>query len=532
VYGWGLQFSLRGEKDPPFETTTVRYLIEYELVGAVTPAWDLVAGALPLDDGTIPRNPLDRANEVLAGWRAAWPQLDSNYRFDHDVLFPSRGAPDGVVQLNYRFEYDTAWRLLDKDREIGVATPDVDYRVQRILQYLPKGRPAGADVRKAAFRIGGVMAPLVLGLLLGLLFMVTNRIFGMTPRGDRALFEARIEGLPPELIAARLGQSARAPSFETLILRMAAERKVSVTTEKPETDETDALISMRLTVDRARLSPFERAVVDPLFGPRDTVTTADIQDRHRGEEFDPDDLTARAFEVLAPTPVVTRRPLWAALHLSLMGGGIALLVRALADRTLADPAPLLAGILPGNALARLWPKGSATRPPSLLVILLALASLGVLGAALALIPNTPLGGFAALGLGLLGIGHCAGYLAALPKPSAEDAEFDAAREWARRELGKPRPALKDAWVEALQVLCGRRALAKWRERHAGAFTGAPDMSDLQTGDVPVGPPFTGEGPRPPALPPNWSEGFRVNGDEDGDDDEKNQDDENEDAALV
>ena len=73
VYRWGLQFSLKGEHDPPFEgASTRRYVIEYALVGAITPAWDMAAGRLPLDEGTSPRHPLDRLTEVWAGWREAW----------------------------------------------------------------------------------------------------------------------------------------------------------------------------------------------------------------------------------------------------------------------------------------------------------------------------------------------------------------------------------------------------------------------------------------------------------------------------
>jgi hypothetical protein len=151
---------------------------------------------------------------------------------------------------------------------------------------------------------------------------------------------------------------------------------------------------------------------------------------------------------------------------------------------------------------------------SALTILVSILALGLLGAILALTPNTPLAGLAALGFGLMSAGYCAGYLASLPRSSVADLELRAARDWAIRELGRPRPALRDAWVESIEALGAGRALARWRKR-ASDFTTPPDLADMGQGDVPSGPPFTGEAPAPPALSDDWAEGFSVYEDEDG-----------------
>lgn len=153
TYAWGVQFSLRGDNDPPFEPTVRRYAIEYTLVGAITPAWDVAAGPLPLDDRTTPRNPLTRAMEVLTDWREAWPEPTKSYRLEHDVLLPSRSSTGDMAPFDYRLEYGTAWVLKDKDRPIGVTTPDVDYRVQRVHQYLPPGLSAWPSSPSTAFVI-------------------------------------------------------------------------------------------------------------------------------------------------------------------------------------------------------------------------------------------------------------------------------------------------------------------------------------------------------------------------------------------
>ena len=514
-WAWGLQIWFKAEADPPFEPSVRRsYLIEYTLRGAVTPSWDLAAGVEPLDSGTHPRSPFDRAREVLAGWKEAWPDLHRVYRFDHDVEFPTRGSPNGLPELNYRLEYDTAWVLLDKDRDIGVATPDVDYRVQRHLRYLPEGRPRDVDVEAPALRLAGVFGPFVLCLTMLGLFLMTSRLLGRPPRGDRALFERVIEPQPIELIAAKFGDSPNPPGFARFIERMAAERKLSITVEKPATDETDAKVSLRLVVPRDRLRPFERAVVQELFGYPDSVSSADIQDRFRGREFDPDLLVDRMLKPFVPqAATVTSRHGWMFLCLAFFGGGVALIVKSLVDQTLADPIPIFAGFVPGHIFAIFWPLGTPGRRVSIFTLLFAAFSFSLLGAALAISPNTPLSGFAALGLGLMSVGHYVGYLARMPKSRPEDLEFEAARRFASSELRKPRPALKDAWVESLEALGLSKAIANWRKR-AGDFTAGPDMADMGLGEAQSGPPFTGEAPRPPTLPDGWAEGFYVYEDED------------------
>ncbi len=528
VYRWGLQFSLKGDHDPAFEgVVTRRYTIEYELNGALTPAWDMAAGRLPLDGGTSPRNPLERAKEVLAGWREAWPGIDRHYRLDHDVIFPSRGSTEGLTELNYHLEYDTAWQLLDKDRDLGIATPDVDYRVQRILRYLPEGRPKAVDPNPAWLRLTSMAAPLVLGLGFGLLFLAMDRLLHPSPRVDRALFESRVASQPKELILDQLGEEASAPSFQTFLLRMAAQKKIAIAVESQATDETDAKVRLRLTTARAKLSAFEREVVQEIFGDQDTLSTADIQDRFRGETFNPNRIVDAAFGKLRSRRTATGRPLLSALHLSFMAVGVVLMGKSLVDQTMADPAPLFAGLVPGNILVTMWAAGSKTRRPGLISISIGVLALGLLGAALALSPNTPLSGAAALGLAFLSTGHCVGLIARMPKPGPADLELDAARRWALAELRKPRPDLRDDWVDALEGLGAGRALARWKARYGGSFGGG-DLGEMGPMDLSAGPPFTGAPPKPPILPGGWIRGFSV--DRDDDDDDEDEEDEGDDRA--
>ncbi|MBP9946347.1 MAG: hypothetical protein KBH14_08125, partial [Vicinamibacteria bacterium] len=479
TYAWGVQFSLRGDNDPPFEPTVRRYAIEYTLVGAITPAWDVAAGPLPLDDRTTPRNPLTRAMEVLTDWREAWPEPTKSYRLEHDVLLPSRSSTGDMAPFDYRLEYGTAWVLKDKDRPIGVTTPDVDYRVQRVLQYLPPGQPREANRRNAAWRVGALAAPLLLGLALCLAFVAIDRLRNPPPTGSRALFESRVANLPPELIDTHLGhwRGARAPSFERVLLRMAARKQIAINVDTPEREDNDARVTLRLTAERGKLSPFERAIVDEVFYRGDMISTDDIKARFKGREFVANDLVTQAFEGLLPKKVGRKRPLWAALHLAFMGAGIGLMVKSLLEHSTPDPAALFASLVAGNAIVSIWPVGSSSRraPPGSILTVVAL--LGLLGTAIALTPNTPLGGMGALGLAILSVGHVAGYLTRLPKSLPVDLEFEAARHWALAELRRPRPALRDAWIESLEALGASRAIKNWKKRREGALSAAPDMSE-------------------------------------------------------
>ncbi|MEO5762096.1 MAG: hypothetical protein ABIR28_07270 [Vicinamibacteria bacterium] len=520
TYFWGLQIYLRGESDPPFPDRTPRKLvIEYQLVSGLTPAWDLAGGPRPLESETMFRNPLTRASEVIAAWKDASPGLARNYRLDHDVVFPSIGTAGPIGELNYRLEYDDSWVLLDKERPTGVATPEVDYRVTHVLQYLPAGRPAAVNVQNALLRVGAVIAPLLLGLGLLLFFVLSNRVFVRGPHPDRALFERRIASVPSELVAAESGWSSGAPPLADFLGRMAAEKKLSITVDQAETDDDNAKMSMRLTTTRDKLRPIERELIAKIFGSSDTISSETIQDRYRGKSFNPQATLDEAFQEAMPARVAKRRPLWAALHLAMMAAGIAAMVKSLTEQTLSDPFPLFASLLPGYLILQVWPMGSSTHRRGTWALLLPVVVLGVLGAAIALSPNKPLSGFASLGLALLGAGHCAGLLARVPRSTEADLEFGAARQFVLSELRKPRPDLRDAWVESIDAMGESRAVKRWKARYAGQFTGAPDLSEMSTGPTPSGPPFTGEPLARPKLPPDWAEGFSVYSDDEDEDED-------------
>ncbi|MEO8500863.1 MAG: hypothetical protein ABI565_08095, partial [Vicinamibacteria bacterium] len=144
--------------------------------------------------------------------------------------------------------------------------------------------------------------------MLGLLFLAIDRLFRRSPRGDRALFEKWIGGQAPEIIAAKAGRTRGSPSLKTALSRMAAHKRLSITIESPATDETEALVRLRLNTDGSKLNPFEARLVDRLFSQSDEVTSEDVQKRHRGREFDPDDLVEGVVRDLRPPSKPATRP--------------------------------------------------------------------------------------------------------------------------------------------------------------------------------------------------------------------------------
>ena len=526
--GW-LRWSVGQESAPEAGVVLRRYRIEYDLVNALSPAWSIPAGSRPLDPlSQSYRGPLARGSEALAAWREAWPAFTRRYRLDHDVWFPNRDAPAFALrELNYRLEYGTAWRLLNPDAELGRATPDVHYRVQRTLEYLPPGRPPAVDARTPALRIGSLLALSLLGFLLWLGALAAESLGRIGQRAvDPAFFVDHVLAHPPEIVAGIVLGAGEAPWFEDVVKRLVAERKLALQVEPPESPDLPPRARLRLLVSRDRLSAYERELTTALFGDGEETDTESIALRYANNGFDPDAVVQAAFQRAMPAEQdpAPRHP-GRSLALVLLAAGLLLALRDLA-RPGGDPYLLLTGLAGGFLVTGLWPIGCwAGR--SLLVALWLLAPLlflALAGTAIHLIPNSPLRVHAAFALTLLLLGWFQTLLnraRARPRGDRHLMRVDLlrARRWASSELRRPRPALQDAWVPHLEALGLGAPLARWRQRHAASVAGA-DLSELGPAAAALGPPFTGRAPQA-VLPGaqrraadlDWARGFYVGGDE-------------------
>jgi hypothetical protein len=223
---------------PPLgEHVTVQYRFDYELIGAVTPAWSIAAGPGSRAPSDVELFwPWERVGHIVDDWRRAGPALTTRYRFDHDVLLPDREGPGHVFrQIDYRLEYDTAWRDIAPDTEIGSATHGA-FRTARIFDYLGAGLPARATTVPATTRLLTLLALPIVGTLGWGLVVVAGRAW-RGPPVDRTFVETKFLTRSPEEIAYWIDD--RKPRFRDVLARLAANRpSASRSTRRPATPST------------------------------------------------------------------------------------------------------------------------------------------------------------------------------------------------------------------------------------------------------------------------------------------------------
>ena len=130
---------------PPLgEKVAVQYRFEYELIGAVTPAWAIAAGpGSRASDEQELFWPWQRIGHVVADWRRAWPALTTRYRFDHDVLLPEpRRARPHVSSSRLRPRVRHRVARHHADRRTSARRRHGAYRAHKVFDYLGPGDPA------------------------------------------------------------------------------------------------------------------------------------------------------------------------------------------------------------------------------------------------------------------------------------------------------------------------------------------------------------------------------------------------------
>jgi hypothetical protein len=510
-YFLGRSFARIGLDQPGQEIIRRQYRIEYRLAGALAPAWDIPAGPAPPDALEVTlRKPWERWSEALALWREAWPEIKTRYRLDHDFMYPLRSSPKFTLSKKEALHYDlgwdsTAWRLLGTHESPGVDHPESDFRVQRTFERIVPGRPAAVDFRSPTFRVGAIVAVPVVGFALWLLVLVARIVrWALGPKADAAFFEEKIAPQPPERIAALMDQEIRL-RFEPVLRRLAGEHKLAVEVVEPGTDDRAGKTRLRLLVDRDGLHPMDRDVIDAFFPSGQTaVGSDDVRQRYAGGDKSVADEVAGILPVHIPT--YSRRGsilTWGAGAVFFLG-----LWYVLHETTSLIGSPFL---IMGGLFGALLTSGSPTslrgQPPwpasAILLVSLAVAS-GYLGVA-HFVTNTPIGPNGAVGLSLMVLSGFAGALARTflrgPREQALETLWRA-RTWASRELARPRPALKDAWISRLEALGLGANLRRWQTSIAG--TGG-EQTDYTA--APTGPPFSGNARPLPDPGGGWSEAF-------------------------
>ncbi len=504
------------------DNVTLVYRFEYGLVHALAPAWSVPTGHGSLAPGLDLVAPWRRVSALIDEWRAAWPDPLRRYRLEHEVLFPSRDGPGFVVRaIDYRIEYDTYWRNLAPDAEIARVVPDDRYRVVVPFEYLGPAQPPGAALAAGRARAIAIAAIPLGGLLCWLLLMAVERATTGRTRIDRTFIETRFLPLAPEEIA----RHARgvSPEVEQLLSRLAAEGRLAVHVDPTPGDGDPGAVHMRLLTTHAALTPLERAVIEDLFRGERELSSARLQERHRGTGYDPGDrLRAWMADAARPSAAAQFSPLELVLSLAALGGVVMAAAPLLEE---PEALPLAAGgVFFGVMVVGAWPGGwwHAGRPVRGLLVPLVMLFAAV--AAFHLSLNRPLAPDVWTGSALAVL---AGYALTLVRSRAPASgngaiarDLSAMRRFAAAELRRPRPRLDDAWIPRLEALGLGRAIERWRARHGGAAAMPPDAGESAQTELLTAARFTGRAPEPFRGPRGWSDALHVYEMDDDDDDEE------------
>ncbi len=473
-----VRWSVRGgETQSMPERITRRFRVDYDITGAVTPAWDLPAGDAPLDPFQASWGPIGaRLTRILAAWREAVTAPAPLYRFDHDVLYPTRGNGPGYAfsgRLPYELEWDSrAWGLVGNGTSIGSSE---DFRIRRTFVRVAAAPPAAVDRLGAWIRVASLPALPLVGLLLWAALVEGER--RRRPRIDRAFFVSSLGGRTPEEISLLAWKEAGAPTFADFCEALERRGALAIDVLAAGTDEAPPRIRLHLR-GRDALRPWESRAIDALFVGKRELTSDEVCKRFVREGVDPDGLVADALRADAPPPVASSRPLARWTGIALAVAALVLLVGDLGHPG-REPFALLAGVLAAMMFPRAIPThwivaGVLALSPWLLAPLAILTGLDVL---LRIAPNAPFTAEASTGLSLA---FLAGYQLLLAQgfhPRDERGrELERllwARQWAAAELARTQPDLDDAWIPALRAMRLGDAVEAWRAKHTtptGSFT--------------------------------------------------------------
>jgi hypothetical protein len=402
--------------------------------------------------------------------------------------------------------------MVHPDAELAAVTPDVEYRVRKVFEYLPDGRPPAAAWRPAATRLAALLLLPAAGVLAWLGLLAVEALASRRSV-DPAFVEERFRALTPEMLRALSG--GRPPALADLLARLGGERKLAIELGPPGEDDDETEVRMRLLVPATSLPAFERAALEGLFPEGGNETSRRrLREVYAVDGFDPEASFQATLATATPAagqPV--RSPAAAVLGLIALAG-VGLQAHALTDMDLL-PIVVLANFLAGLFALRLWPRrwwhGGRPRR-SAVALLYPLAALTAAVAAFHLAVARPLPADAWLGTTLAALACYLIVLGGSRMPTRGE-PFESRRATARirrfaaAELRKAAPRLSDKWVAHLEALGLGGELARWRERHGDAAQAVPELGDGAA--AVIGPRFRGRGAMPFAGPPGWTDALYV-----------------------
>jgi len=431
------------------------YTITWRITGAVTPVWAVPRGVRDMNSNNFVVDPRDRIREILPIWRDRGPNPRSRYVFDYQYFFPEQS--DSYV-VNPSISFGKEWKPVHAIKAGAIGTqikgstgwPD-SFRIRHLFDYQNAGTPAAIDLRKYAIRTGAIVLFPVAAILIWLAYFAWITLRGRSVRSeiDDGWFRQNILNQAPEVIRAKWTGSTEPPSLEDSLRRMERAGKISLDlqTINKDTDDEEDVVTIRLRVDRSRLSEYERCVINTLMPDSDEITSKDVEKAHAGQDFDPMDAATDFLEKAVPGQQRARKaPKAARFFTGLMFlGGIVLLFADVA-RTQQFPIALVLTLVVSNFFVAIWPIMGSARTAMFLMVIPFAVFLAVVVAAQT-VSYLPLGEFASLGVTLVTLGAFHGIVSTAAKGEGQPVELVQAREWLRAQ-----PSVHEEWVPYLEAL--------------------------------------------------------------------------------
>ncbi|MDV6034783.1 MAG: DUF2207 domain-containing protein [Phycisphaera sp. RhM] len=434
--------------------TELRYRLDYELVHAVSPAWGLGAGWDPLTPEDGYGSPWRRWKSIVADAKAAWPAPDRRYRLDHSVLFPERDENrDTAFELNYNLRFDTAWREVDSTAELARVTPEIEYRVRRLFEYLPAGRPAATNEPQHETRLISVAAVLIVGPVLFVVCLIFEALTA-GKRFDASAVAERLRPLTPAEVQTYFQSSAPPFSLHDLLARLESEGKLSIEPVLNHEGKVTDELQLRLLVPLTSLPRVEQAFAKWIFGEDDTTTSEAIRNRARASGVDVSQYWRNLIAESTSNQDASRLPriAFVPIAIGLWGGSLQLNGLQRDDELIVVVVVnFLALMLTLGWPKRWWHVGVARRGLLLHLIVLATAY-----AAMHLAVNRPYSAQAWIGSAVSILAYFSAQLIAAWMPHRGvwqvKRELYRVRQYARGELRKPTPMLDNRWIPYLEAL--------------------------------------------------------------------------------
>lgn len=481
VDGQSLRWSVRGPQEAAFAAVTrLGYRIEYTVSGAVIPIW----GVRPFSSATILSlfvlHPVRRGEELWQAWRFAPGAWRSRYLVDHDFSpFPFL-ATTTVDRVSLLMAFDRAWGGQEAPfREWRPVPAGGDARQALPLDFRGTGVPAAIDPTLHMSWLGPLgLLPLVsVALWAGLVFRQwrRRRRFDHTPVDASWMGLHLVTRAPDEIAQVLSGpdEGFSYPGAAAILERMARQMKIEFH------DEPDRG-TLRLRVPRASLTPWERAIVEQLFGVGDVVEEPAVRSRLEAGTIDPEGAARRAYETArlrrtwrfspraVPTLVLIALGVGLMLTVLAAGGFQALAVGLVLGSVIYQPMRPAAARWGRRPDLPLFPLGALIVPALVFSAALIVFFLSVPAYPRAII------GLASLWLGLTNS------LVNGAKPLGSESEIEAryglarARRYIAAELRKPFPNLEDTWLPWILALDLGDEVAAWRERKPTDPSQVPD----------------------------------------------------------